>query len=272
MHILSVDDERFVLDNMRFELKQLFPDEDIHTASEENDVLSLVRELTAKGEAPVYAFLDIELKKMSGLELAKEIKAISPDTKIIFCTAYREFAMDAFRIHALGYLLKPVRAADIAAMLDAMQKDWRLKQARPEPSPAAGTLRCQTFGHFEVFDQKGKPVVFEREKARELLAFLVDRNGASVTTARIAEILWPEIPYDRSAKNRVTSTVASLRKTLTAAGAEKLLVKSWNHLGIDPKKLDCDLYDFLRGDVLAVNAYRGEYMSGYQWAKLEIVR
>ncbi len=269
MHILSVDDERIVLENMRFELKQLFPEDEIHTASTEKDALTLVRDLVKKQEAPVYAFLDIELKEMSGLELAKEIKSISPDTSVIFCTAYKEFAVDAFRIHALGYLLKPVRAKDIADTLDAMQKGWRRKkiiEATPVPT-LTPRLRVQTFGNFEAFIG-GKPLSFDREKAKELLAYLIDRNGASVTTAEIASVLWENIPYDRSTKNRVTSTVASLKKTLVKAGVGDILVKTWNHLAIDPSKIDCDLYNFLQGDVLAVNSYRGEYMSSYSWAEL----
>lgn len=270
MNILTVDDERMVLENMRYELNQLFPGDTIHAASTEKEALECLNRLVSEGQPPVYAFLDIELKQMSGLELAKQIKSRSPDTSIIFCTAYREYAMDAFRLHALGYILKPVRAEDIAETLDAMNKGWRQKKEResaPIPIPSGKALRIQTFGHFEVF-ASGKPLSFEREKSKELLAFLTDRNGASVTTAEIAAVLWPDIAYGPSVKNRVTSTVTSLKKALKNAGAEDTLVKSWNHLSLDPAKVDCDLFDFLKGDVLAVNSFRGEYMTGYSWAKL----
>ena len=60
---------------------------------------------------------------------------------------------------------------------------------------------------------------------KELLAYLVDRHGASVTTEQIAAVLWEDRNYDRSLKNQVTSTVASLKKTLQAGDSREL--KQW---------------------------------------------
>jgi two-component SAPR family response regulator len=110
-------------------------------------------------------------------------------------------------------------------------------------------------------------LVFEREKAKELLAYLVDRHGASVTTEQIAAVLWENRNYDRSLKNQVTSTVASLKKTLQAVDSGHILVKTWNHLALDTEKVKCDAYDFEKGDMTAVNAFRGEYMINYSWAE-----
>ena len=45
------------------------------------------------------------------------------------------------------------------------------------------------------------------------------------------------------------------------------MIKKWNYLAIDPERIDCDYYNFLAGDVRAINSYTGEYMSNYSWAE-----
>lgn len=54
------------------------------------------------------AFLDISMRGMGGLALAERILEIRPECAIIFCTGYSEYAVDAFRLHVSGYLMKPI--------------------------------------------------------------------------------------------------------------------------------------------------------------------
>ena len=64
------------------------------------------------------AFLDINMRGMSGLVLAEKINAVCQDCKIVFCTGYEEYAIPAFKLHASGYLLKPVSVKDVQAEID----------------------------------------------------------------------------------------------------------------------------------------------------------
>ena len=64
------------------------------------------------------AFLDINMRGMGGLALAEKIVAACPDCKIVFCTGYEEYAIQAFKLHASGYLMKPVSAEDVQAEID----------------------------------------------------------------------------------------------------------------------------------------------------------
>jgi DNA-binding LytR/AlgR family response regulator len=64
------------------------------------------------------AFLDINMRGMGGLALAENIVAARPDCKIIFCTGYEEYAIPAFKLHASGYLMKPISAEDVQAEID----------------------------------------------------------------------------------------------------------------------------------------------------------
>lgn len=127
-------------------------------------------------------------------------------------------------------------------------------------------IYIQTFGNFEVFVD-GRPLHFQREKAKELFAYLVDRHGSSVTTQQIAVVLWENEEYDSRLKNKVTRTVSSLKKTFKDAGIGDILIKSWNHLAVDVNKIRCDAYDYERQVPMAVNSFRGEYMANYSWAE-----
>ena len=261
MYILAVDDERPALESLIGELKNVFPEAVIHGERKPSEAVIWAKKLYDGGSAPDFAFLDIQMGKMNGLELARQLKELFPEVKLIFCTAYSEYAFDAFGLYAKGYLLKPIHAADIVKVLNEMVTDWK-----SNPSPLARDIKICTFGNFEVF-LDGEILTFEREKAKELLAFLVDRHGASVTTKQIASILWEDLPYDSSAKNMVTTIVASLKKTLKEAGIEDILIKTWNHLAIDINKIKCDAYDYENLNAAAVNSFKGEYMANYSWAE-----
>ena len=261
MYILAVDDERYALDALVEELSKVFPGMNIHEESRPSLAIEWARELAGRGEKLDYAFLDIRMWGMSGLELARQLKLHHPNMALFFCTAHSEHAYDAFGLCAKGYILKPVQSSEIERVLDEMVSDWR-----SSVTPLPLDVRVQTFGHFEVF-VNGQRLTFDREKAKELLAYLVDRRGASVTTEQLAAILWEDEPYDRKLKNRTTTIISSLRATLREVGAEDVLVKSWNHLAVDVKKIRCDVYDYEKWDAVAVNSFRGEYMSNYSWAE-----
>lgn len=261
MNILAIDDEKIMLNELVFELNKVFPGESIHDFRTPDAALEWVGKLKEQNEILDYAFMDIHMSGMNGLELARRIKTIFPKTVLIFCTAYSEYAFDAVGMYAKGYLMKPISAEDIIRTLDEMVYDWRKYVRNNNVS-----VRIQTFGHFECFVDD-KPLYFEREKAKELLAYLVDRHGASLTTEQIALALWPEKNYNRTMKNYVGTILSSLRSTLREAGIEDILIKSRNHLAIDVNKIQCDAYDFEKWDAVAVNAFKGEYMTNYSWAE-----
>ena len=261
MHILALDDELWALESIVQELAVVFPHANIRQEAKSSSAISWAAALAEQGESLSFAFLDIQLRGMNGLEVAKQLKTLHPQVAIFFCTAYSEYALDAFSLYAKGYLLKPVLAEDIERVLDEMVKDWR--EIRDSHTK---NIRIQTFGNFGVYVD-GSMLTFEREKAKELLAYLVDRHGSPATTEQIAIVLWEDV-YDRKLKNKTTAVISSLRSTLRGAGIESILLKSWNHLALDISKVKCDAYAFEKGDVFAINSFRGEYMANYSWAEV----
>ena len=263
MYILAVDDERIMLKELTTELNQVFPNAGIQGFQDPREAEQWAAQLAREGKKLDYAFLDIRMREMNGLELARRLKLLHPGTVLIFCTAYTEYAFDAIGMYAKGYLMKPISAESIVRTLDEMVYDWRKSQEAQEQS-----FWIKTFGNFEVFVD-GQPLLFEREKAKEMLVYLVDRCGASVTTEQLAVVLWEDRPYDRILKNYVSTILGSLRKTLRKVGKEDILIKSRNHLSVNPEKIRCDAYDYEKGIMSAVNSFRGEYMVNYSWAEFK---
>lgn len=263
MYVLAVDDERIMLKELVIELGQVFPNADIQGFQEPLEAVQWASELAQEGKTLDYAFLDIRMPGMSGIELARRLKQLHPGTVLIFCTAYTEYAFDAVGMYAKGYLMKPISAENIVRTLDEMVYDWRKSREVQE-----NHFWVKTFGNFEVF-ANGQPLVFEREKAKEMLAYLIDRAGASVTTEQLAVVLWEDRPYDKTLKNYVSTVLGSLRRTLQKVGKEDILIKTRNHLSVNPEKIKCDAYDYEKGVMSAVNAFRGEYMVNYSWAEFK---
>lgn len=63
-------------------------------------------------------FLDIMMDEMNGMEVGRLIRSFDQEVEIIFCTSTKEFAIDAYEIHAMGYLLKPYETERIEKVLE----------------------------------------------------------------------------------------------------------------------------------------------------------
>lgn|SRR5574344_296685 len=270
MTILTVDDERLALDRLLTILKTLEPNSDVHDFTNPSNALSFLAQTPCD-----IAFLDIEMFGITGIELALRCKKLCPKINIIFVTGYSQYALDAINMHASGYILKPANEENVRRELVSLrnpvsaaeQKEYAHKQDSEESdSENKPSIRIQTFGTFEVFCEE-KPLAISSAKAKELLAFLVDRRGAGATVRDIAAALWEDKEYTRSVKNQIQHLILYLLDVLKDNKIEKLIVRSWNSIAVDRTLFSCDYYDFLSGDVRAINAFQGEYMSNYSWAE-----
>lgn len=259
MKIFVIDDEEAVLREMVRTVEKAAGDAGIVPFTRCSDALNEVE----RGCRPDAVFTDIEMPGISGLEFAVKLKALSPDTRIIFVTAYEQYAIRAFKIKAHGYLLKPLRTEDVQDELKYCMEEPELKPAGDDDN----RLQIHCFGHFEVYCH-GKPVIFERNQTRELLAYLVDRRGAACTTGQIALALWEEDGGKGAVQQRIRNLISDLRKTLRDIGMEDLIIREHRHLAIRMEMTDCDYYRMLEGDMDALNSYHGEYMKDYSWAEI----
>ena len=128
-------------------------------------------------------------------------------------------------------------------------------------------IQIKTFGGFDLYVD-GRPVKFGRAKAKELLAYLVDRRGSSVTTGEACAVLFEDAGNTASGKSYFRTILHELMKALKRVGAEEILRKEWNSYAVVPETFDCDFYRFLEGDPVAVNQYLNDYLPAYSWAEI----
>lgn len=255
--ILAIDDEPKMLRLLYRAITEAAPDALVRDFALGSAALTAVVE---EHLLPDIVFTDIQMPGPDGLELAVKLKELVPETRIVFVTGYDDYAVEAWRLHASGYVMKPV---------DAERIREELESAVGYMPGASEKLQVQCFGHFEVF-WKGEPLTFSRTKTKELLAFLVDRRGTSCRTEEAACTLFENAdPEDlKRAKQNLRNLVSDLRSTLLRIGMEDVLIRKGNTMAIRPEKLDCDYYRMLEGDMAAVNAFRGLYMEQYSWAEI----
>jgi two-component SAPR family response regulator len=258
MKIMTVDDEPFALSSINQAVQEALPDVELRSFTKASEALS---EIANNGFRPDVTFMDIKMPGISGLEMAKRIRESSPHTNIVFVTAYSDYALDALALHPSGYLMKPASAEKVRVELDNLRFP---PQRQPECR-----IRAQCFGNFEIFADE-KPMSFQYQKSKELMAYLVDRRGAACNTAELCAVLWEGKPDTAELHKYLRKLLSDLSHSLTAVGAEEVLIKRRNSFAVAAEKIDCDYYRLLNRDVSAINTYTGEYMTQYSWAEMTL--
>lgn len=246
MTILAVDDEKLMLMALEDAIREAVPDANLRSFRKPTDALAF----TEENEVNV-AFLDIQMRGMDGLELARKMLEIDPRINIVFCTGYDEYVAEAFRdVRCNGYISKPVDA----------QKVWReMQHLRVPLELGKKKVRIQCFGNFEVF-VGGEPMQFERAKTKELLAYLVNANGAVCSNNEIIVNLWDD---DENHDSYFKKLRLDLFTTLEKYGCADILFRQRGGIGVAADLVDCDYYEWRKTNK---GSYPGEYMKQYLWS------
>ena len=113
MHIGLCDDNKADLEVMHEMICRTHPDHVVDSFSDSTQLLSAIK----NGIRYDLLFLDILMPDLTGMELAREISRISPETSIVFLTDSSDFAVEAFSVKALHYLIKPLTEEGLAECL-----------------------------------------------------------------------------------------------------------------------------------------------------------
>ncbi len=253
MRVIAVDDEQIILDDFVDMLKGMGEVTTVEGFTDCDKALTYISE----NDVDV-AFMDIHMRGMDGITLAKRAKAIKPSLNIIFLTAYPEYSLDAMKLHASGYLVKPAIEEDVRKEL----RDLRI----PPESGSGLRVKVQCFGNFEVYVDS-YPCPFKYIKTKELFAYLVDRKGAFCSNGEILAALWEDKEITVSLENYLRNLVSDLRQVLKEYKLDDVMMKKKGMIRIVPELIDCDYYKWIEGDPVAINAFSGEYMSQYSWAE-----
>lgn len=251
MRIIYVDDEKPAIENFRFTVANFQEVDELSTFQSGEEALEFANSNTVDA-----AFLDMEMPGIHGLELARALRSRSPGIRIIFVTAYGQYALDAFGVDAVGYVLKPYTAADI-------RKELSKCVYRPLPTHR---VVIETIPTLSV-SVDGKPLSISAGKPREMFAFLVDSGERGFSVGECIARLWPERPNDSTSQSLCRMTWKRLTDALEAVGVGDVIYTSDNRRHLKTDAVYCDLYRILAGDKQEAKKYNGEYLAEYHWAE-----
>lgn len=229
-------------------------------------------------------FLDIEMRGTSGLEVAARIGRLRPDTEIVFITAHSQFALEAFELGAIDYLLKPLQRKRVEHMIDTLWKRTsRRKLSEPQTGGKQATLQC--FYQFNVLQPDGTPasIRWRTQKTIELLALLLHERGNPVYRWHLIEALWPDTSPEKAAALLHTS-VYYLRKVVKDLSEIVIDYESERYrIDIGSTQIDTVVWESKLAGLPPLNdqtvqlhkelytMYTGDYLEthGYSWAEKE---
>lgn len=228
MKIAAVDDEFHALERFERMISEVTELDLCGLFESGEQLLSYLR------ENPLDAvFLDIEMPGVDGLRLAEQIQNLNENIEIIFITAFNQYAVDAFEVQAVDYILKPLKEERLEKTIRRL-----LKTHKTAASPGKPYIQC--IGGFEVFVGR-KAMTWKNSKAKEVLAFLVHKSGLPVNWEKIADAVWPDFNSEKAQTN-FHATTYLLRKRLAEAGLSQILESVRGNYRIVTEEADCDVW------------------------------
>lgn len=229
-----------------------------------------------KDKKPDLLFLDIKIGTVNGVELAAAIQEAHPELPIVFVTGFHEYAVQAFELNALDYLVKPIQKDRLRKTIQRLKMD-----EQKNGSDAPIQINCMPTLQF-IQNGEALPVQWRTSKAKEIFCYLLHHAGKPVRKDVLIERFWEEKAPEK-AFTQLYSTIYVIRKTL-AASLPALSLSNYNqcyqlHLGnaeVDaarwqdrvnrmPVLRDHSLTSYLE----LLRDYKGDYFAaeGYAWAE-----
>lgn len=282
MKAIIIDDESLALEYLS---NQLNKNSSIKILGEfvsfdTKDYIDLLKEIDI-------AFLDIEMPEISGLELAEQILEINPSVIIVFITAFNEYAVQAFELNALDYLLKPVQSDRLKKTLERI-----INQANSSEKlliPAEESLQinlCEDLS-FNLPNDSQYNVQWRTTKSKELFLYLLHNAEKINRKSELIDLLWPDFDSEK-AYSQLYTAIYHVRKSLKQFGSHFSLksmqegyILFTNDLYIDIVEWESSLslLPLLKSDTIhqyenLMEFYTGGYLSkmDYSWTEPEKYR
>ncbi|GGG07213.1 response regulator [Paenibacillus aceti] len=278
MRIILVDDEKLALDFLERQLSKVG---DIEIVGKYTDPLIARDEILHREVDAV--FLDISLPELDGIRLADQLLEQKPGLNIIFATAYNEYAVQAFDLNALDYIVKPVRTERLIKTLDRIRR--RLNLLAEAEIVHHGEIHLNVFRQVSVGTAGNMSILqWRTSKAQELFLYLVQHREQLVRKSVLIDLLWqdhdPEKIY-----SQLYTTVYHIRKALEPykdcfqiANTTDGYVLHLNRIVLDIGEWDrkfASLPPLSAGSITAyeelIKLYTGDYLQEYDywWAESE---
>jgi len=266
-----IDDERHAIKEIKFYLKEY---REISVVASFVDPLEALEKLPEL--RPELVFLDIQMPQLMGIDAGSSILDMLPDTEIVFVTAHDQYAMEAFEMNAISYILKPIGRERFE---NAMKKVIKRIQ-KTTPVKANKRLKIECFGLFKIAWEHEEPLRWRTDKTKEVFAYLLMKDGKMVERDQIIEDVFCGIEMDKAVK-QLHNAIYYIRKSLQEYGVEKSLIKVHGNYCMTLGDVYFDKQQWYRllkthEAELGMNRideiYKGDYLQGSDWPWADIDR
>ncbi len=270
INVVLVDDERPALKGLEFLLKE-YPQ--ISITGMYTNPLTAIEEIGRL--KPQVVFLDINMPQLRGIDAASRILDLSARTDIVFVTAFDQYAVEAFDLYALDYLLKPITPERFKKTIErVMHKNKAVRKS------VERRLKIKCMGCFQVAWDNQEPIKWRTEKTKELFAFLLQNNGRNISKDELLDKLWAEDAPEKAIR-QLYNGIYYIRKALEEYGIDRSLTRIDSNYNLMLGPVDFDvrrIYELSKKDMHDSDMleemetlYTGEYLAGedYQWAYFE---
>ncbi|WP_042478055.1 response regulator [Bacillus ndiopicus] len=237
MNVIIIDDEQVAIDVLKIMLERLtqFPIEIKGTFTNVDEAICYIQQETID-----IIFLDIEMRDVNGLQIAKKLLSNQPDLQIIFVTAHSEFAVEAFEVQVADYLLKPVHEKRLIKALSKVQaniSDENIKKGEIG-------LYAHVLGSGYLRNVDGELVKWRTRKTRELFFYLWIHQKKPLSRPIILDMLWEDTDVEK-ASNLLNVSMYQLRKLFKENGLPDAVQSINNHYQLNIE-IDSDYAELMR--------------------------
>jgi two-component SAPR family response regulator len=215
MKVILVDDDPVMHLIMR---KMLVKHPEVQVAGAFTDTLTATAFLSDNDDIGL-AFVDISMPGESGMTFAAKMEEAGSRLRIVFVTSHKEFALEAFDLSVVDYLVKPVSQERLERTVNRALADRESFSTPPlEGSDARGRseIIITTLGDFSVQNEAGR-VKWISSKSAELFAYLLMNRGKRIARSRLVTDIFGGMSRE-SAEKYLNTTVYQLRKSLEPLG------------------------------------------------------
>ena len=255
MKAMLIDDEIPSLELMKLMISKNKHLEVIGAHTNPKEVLLDIKEFI-----PDVIFVDIEMPYMSGLELASKVMQFNSDIQIVFVTAYEQYALKAFDVNAVNYILKPITEESLDITVNRLLKNHKTQKENIFLENEINEMI--TFGEFTVYGNiSGQKIQWLTAKAKELFGYFILQKGKEVDKWLLCDVLFPDAA-SKNAEHSLHSTISRMKAALKKVGIENIITCIKGKYKLDLTGFTCDLW--LWGEFLENNPMvTAENLSGY---------
>lgn len=271
INAVLIDDERPALKLLEHLLKEY---KEINVIASFTNPLKAIEELAQL--KPHVVFLDVNMPQLQGIDAASIIQDRSPDTDVIFITAHAQYAIDAFEVYALDYVLKPIIPERLQ---HTMERLLRIHPVTMQKNPQDLIIKC--FGKFQLSWRGQEPFKWRTQKTRELFLYLLHHQGRRVTKEELVDRLWPGLDLNK-AYHQLYNGIYYIKKSLKEYGIDESMITIDSSYCLRLGSIQSDVLFFLEnvqnykkatiGELMKLEeSYISDYLEGenFLWADFE---